>query len=175
MDKTITTLGIFDNDDCSVFNKYRIDKLGREIKITTQKLPIKIEIENNLIIKDVEIEITDEYENKTIDYCDVFYNYKEEKYYLYFNKDYDVEYMEEQLKFFIEDFIESNGFELTKYTTPFLANVDLDYMDKYTPEELSDNAKNAIKKARELGYQNLVSLFKNGTNEHKKLIDDIFK
>lgn len=36
-------------------------------------------------------------------------------------------------------------------------------------------SKNAIKKARELGYQGLSDLDKNGTEEHKRIVKDSYK
>lgn len=175
MKKETFVLAEFDNNDCTIYGKYRIDNLGRKIKIITSILPTKIDVGYNLIIESVELKILDEYENILVEFSDVYYDCKTKKYYLYSDKEYSAACTKNQIEYFIKKFVESNGLELTKYITPFLAKVDLDYAEKHTPEKLSEKAKATIKKARELGYKSLGDLDKNGSDAHKKIAIDCLK
>lgn len=42
-------------------------------------------------------------------------------------------------------------------------------------KRFTDKNKNAIKKARELGYQGLSDLDKNGSEEHKRIVKNLYK
>lgn len=168
MNKDFVTFNFF-NNDCSLQNKYRIDGLGKEIRIFAVGLLLDSKLNYNALLKDVELQVTDEYGTNLKVYCDVFYNKEENSYTPQQNGNAC------SIDAFLVDFADSHGFDLTKYTTPFLAMVDLDYNEKYHPEKLSEEAKLALITARQMGFNNLGDLSKNGNERQKSVISNILK
>jgi len=165
----------FTNDDCSVSGKYRIDYLGKEIKVTAIGLPTNLDLDYDVTIENVELNVADEYDTNLTVYCNIYWDSASKCYYLHNDAENSAELVDYQVGQFFQELAESNGFQLTKYTTPFLAKVDIDYDERHNPENLTEACRKALETARSMGFKALADVEKNGCDRQRNVISKIFE